>query len=558
MTYDLRELTSTVIADTYGIEITPVFTRPAPAHGDFSTNVALQLAKQLSKPPLEVAESIKEVLATRGNFSISIAGPGFINITLSDEEVFAAALQSTNLAMPLEGKIVVAEYSDPNPFKVLHAGHLYTSLVGDAVANIIQTAGAQVHRVNFGGDVGLHVAKTMRAIIKELGGEHPEKLQDIPNGQKLDWVSRLYVQGNEAYEQDPQAKQEIIAINKRIYELHSANDHDSAFAKIYWTCRQWSYDGFNVLYDRLGMIPFEKYYPESTTTQLGIDSVKEGLKKGIFHKSAGAVVYKGEHKGLHTRVFMNSEGLPTYEAKDLGLALTKWQDYKFDRSLIITGDDIREYMKVVISVVSEFKAEAAERTVHLTHGQVKLTGGIKMSSRKGNILRAADILEAAFEAGKKVAPGTGQDVVLGAVRYSFLRNKLGGGDVMYDPAESVSMDGHSGPYLQYALVRARSILRKIGDITPVSEVKELDRLERSLARAISMYPEAFAASLNDCSPHHICNYLYELAVTFNRFYEQSRVVGHERAETRVALVKAYEKTLNGGLSVLGMPRPESM
>lgn len=552
MTYDLRELTSTVIADTYGVEVTPVFTRPDVGHGDFSTNIAMQLAKKLGKPPREVAESIKEVLKTRGDFKIDIAGPGFINITLPDREIFTAALQSTNLTKPLEGKIVVAEYSDPNPFKVLHAGHLYTSLVGDAIANIQQAAGAKVHRVNFGGDVGLHVAKTMWAILQELGGEHPEKLHDIPNEQKLDWVSKLYVEGNEAYEQNTETKHEIIDINKRIYKLHEDGDRDSPFAKIYWICRQWSYDGFNALYDRLGMVPFEKYYPESDTTQLGVETVKEGLKKGIFHESEGAVVYKGEHKGLHTRVFINSEGLPTYEAKDLGLALTKWNDYKFDKSLIITGNDIQQYMKVIVSAVSEFNSEAAERTVHLTHGHVKLAGGEKMSSRKGNILRAEDILDAATNAGK----GTAQEVVLGAVRYSFLKIGMGG-DITYNPAESVSMDGNSGPYLQYALVRARSILRKIGE-TEAVEINELDPPERALAAKLSAYQEAFALALNDYSPHHICSYLYELAVSFNRFYEQSRVIGDERSAVRIPLVKAYEQTLSHGLAVLGMPRPEKM
>ena len=341
MTYDLRQLTATVITETYGVETTPQFTRPAPEHGDYSTNIALQLAGQLGRPPREIAEEIAGVLKTRGDFDISIAGPGFINIRLSDSEVFAAALQSINLFKPMEGQTVVAEYSDPNPFKVLHAGHLYTSLVGDAIANILQAAGADVHRVNFGGDVGLHVAKTMWAILNELGGEFPEKLSDVPNDKKLDWVSERYVHGNAAYGEDEAAKAEIIDINKRVYAIHAENDHDSPFAQIYWTCRQWSYDGFGVLYDRLGMVPFEKYYPESATTQLGIDKVQEGLKSGIFKESDGAVVYLGEHKGLHTRVFMNSEGLPTYETKDLGLSLTKWEDYHFDKSVIITGDDIK-------------------------------------------------------------------------------------------------------------------------------------------------------------------------------------------------------------------------
>lgn len=561
MTYDLRELTKTIVEESFGVEVTPVFSRTDPQHGDFTTNVAMQLAGQLGKSPREIAQTIVEVLKTRGDFTVEIAGPGFINVRLSDQEVYQSALQATVLPQPLKDQVIVAEYSDPNPFKVLHAGHLYTSLVGDGIANILQAAGGEVHRVNFGGDVGLHVAKSMWAIINELGGEHPEKLHDIPDDQKLDWISALYVKGSTAYEEDEQAKQQIVDINKRIYAVHSDDDHDSPFAQIYWTCRQWSYDGFNELYARLGMVPFEKYYPESATTPLGLETVKRGLEGGVFKESDGAVVYLGEHKGLHTRVFVNSAGLPTYEAKDLGLALTKWEDYHFDKSLIITADDIREYMKVIISAVSEFNSEAAERTIHLTHGSIKLAGGVAMSSRRGNILRASDILDSAFEASKSVSAKEDPQVVIGAVRYAFLRSRIGSGDIIYNPVESVSLEGNSGPYIQYALVRARSILRKIDEQSPVetvSKIDDLDQLERSLARAIGMYPEAFSEALADYSPHHICHYLYELAVTFNRFYEQSRVVGHERAPIRVSLVRAYEAVLNHGLSVLGMPRPESM
>lgn len=552
MIYDLKNITKTIIHEVFNLDVEPVFNRTEAQHGDFTTNVAMQLAGTLQQSPRDVAQKIVDVLQTRTEAQLSIAGPGFINITLSDSELFASAMQATVLDRPLYGKVVVAEYSDPNPFKVLHAGHLYTSLVGDAIAYILQAAGATVHRVNFGGDVGLHVAKTMWAILKELGGENPQKLQTISDDQKLDWLSSLYVKGNSAYESDDQAKAEIVAINKRVYALHAENDHDSPFAQIYWTCRAWSYDGFNNLYDRLGMVPFEKYYPESATTQLGYDTVQRGLQDGVFAESDGAIVYEGEGKGLHTRVFINSESLPTYEAKDLGLALTKWQDYSYDASLIITGNDIKEYMKVIISAVSAFNKEAAKRTQHLTHGQVKLEGGVKMSSRLGNTLRADDILTAAF--------ATGVDdpqVVLGAVRYSFLRTRMGG-DIIYNPKESVSIEGNSGPYIQYALVRARSILAKVSNQVAAESAMELDPLERNLARQIGKFPEVFSQSLSDKSPHHICNYLYELAVTFNRFYEQSRVLDHERSDTRIALVQAYEAVLNRGLQILGMPRPEKM
>lgn len=556
MTYDLRELTGVVVTELYGVEITPVFTRPEPQYGDYTTNVAMQLAAQIQKPPRQIAEEIMQVLTTRGDFEVTIAGPGFLNFRLSDTEIFAAALQSTALPKPHENKVVVAEYSDPNAFKVLHGGHLYTSLVGDAIANIVAAAGATVHRVNFGGDVGRHVAMTMWAIIEELGGEFPEKLVDIPNEQKLNWVSEKYVKGNSAYEADEAAKTKIIEYNTRIYAIHSENDKDSPFAKIYWTCRQWSYDGFDALYERLGMQPFEKYYPESSVFDIGLQTVKEHIGT-VYEESEGAIVFRGEPYGLFTQVFINSEGLPTYAGKDVGLIQAKYQDYKFDISFMITDIAQKDHIAVVLKSIEQFQPELAQKTVHYTHGRIKLAGGEKMSSRKGNILRADDIINASFEASKATPGESDAAVVLGAIRYSFLRSRIGG-DIIYSPTESVSMEGNSGPYVQYALVRARSILRKTEAITAATEVTSLDEYERSLARKIGMYPEAFIAALTDYSPHHICNYLYELAVTFNRFYEQSRVIEHERSAERVALTRAYETTLSHGLSVLGMPKPEHM
>lgn len=529
--------------------------RPPEKFGDLSTNVAMKLAGAISQPPWAVAERLAEKLRENTDFfKVSVAGPGFINVKLKDSILYKQALNADQIDKPLEGEVVVAEYSDPNPFKALHAGHLYTSLVGDAVANIVETSGARTVRVNFGGDVGLHVAKSMWAIIEELGGVRPEKLKEVPEGKKLDWISERYVIGNKAYQKEPAAKKAIDALNKQIYEILSSNDKSSPFARIYWTVRAWSYDGFEVLYERLGMKPFDKYYPESATAEPGKQLVQKGLDKKIFKKSEGAVVYEGEKEGLHTRVFLSSEGLPTYEAKDLGLAMIKWQDYEFSRSLIITGDDIKEYMKVILSVVSKFEPLAAERTTHLTHGQIKLSGGRKMSSREGNIVRAEDILEAAEKASKGQEP----DVVLGAVRYSFLKNRIGG-DIVYDAEESIAHEGNSGPYLQYALVRAKSIIKKLQAKRPEQEDDlALDESERRLARTLSMYPEVFAAASREYSPHHICNYLYELAVGFNSFYENSRVAGDPRENVRAGLVKSYERVLSHGMKVLGMPTPEKM
>ncbi len=551
---ELQERIGAIIKDVYNEDVVAVLTRPDEQFGDYATNVAMQLAGRLQKNPREIAETIASRLQGEMIAKAEVAGPGFINLTLQDD-VLVTQL-TTASSKPLAGNVVVAEYSDPNPFKVLHAGHLYTSVVGDAIANLLEQAGAEVHRVNFGGDVGLHVGKTMWAILEELGGENPEKLEGIPENERSEWMAAAYIRGTNAYEEDEAAKQEIIALNKRVYALHTENDHDSALARIYWTTRQWSYDYFDAFYARIGT-EFEKYYPESAVAGLGLQTVQEQLEKGVFQQSNGAVVFVGEDHGLHTRVFINSEGIPTYEAKDVGLIMTKWQDYHFDKSVVITGNEQQQYMEVVLKAVEQFAPELVEATAHLTHGIVKLQGGVKMSSRKGNILRAVDVLNAAAEANKAATGKDDEVVVLGAVKYAFLKQRTGG-DIIYDPKESVSIEGNSGPYLQYAHARARSILRKADFKELVRETESFEAGERALARKLSEYQEVVERATEELMPHHIATYLYELAQTFNRFYENNRVIDDPRQALRLNLVAIYADILKRGLKLLGITAPEQM
>ena len=554
MKQELEQAIAAVVKDLFGADTQVELTRPDERFGDYATNVALQLAGKVGKSPREIAEQLaaklRETLAGQIG-DVSIAGPGFINLKLSDDSLVALASQKP--VKTLEGKTIVAEYSDPNPFKVLHAGHLYTSVVGDGIANLLENAGAQVHRVNFGGDVGLHVGKTMWAILQKLGGEHPEKLQEVKAEERPEWLSDRYVEGNEAYEQGEATKQQITELNKQVYGFHESDDHDSSLAQIYWTCRQWSYDYFDNFYEQIGT-KFEKYYPESETAPLGLATVKEHVGD-VYKESDGAIVFDGEEYGLHTRVFINSQGLPTYEAKDVGLIMKKWQDYHFDRSVVITGNDIVEYMKVVLKSIEQFQAELAQRTTHLTHGIVKLAGGVKMSSRLGNILRATDVLDAAAAANKQATGNEDGQVTLGAVKYAFLKQRMGG-DIIYDPKESVSLEGNSGPYLQYAHARARSILAKAEVQDKPTESFEPD--ERSLLRKLGEYSEVVEQATRELMPHHICTYLYELAQKFNSFYEKNRVIGDPREEVRLQLVQAYADTLKSGLGLLGITAPNKM
>ena len=390
-------------------------------------------------------------------------------------------------------------------------------------------------------------------------------------------MANAYVEGNNAYDDanetggEVQVKLDILTLNKIVYNIHTSKrpllalDYPCSLGddpnllssedieKIYWTCRQWSYDYFDAFYARIGS-HFEKYYPESETATLGLETVKAHIPD-VFQESDGAIVFKGDDHGLHTRVFINGEGLPTYEAKDVGLIMKKQQDYNFDRSIVITGNEQLQYMQVVLKAIEQFAPELARASTHLTHGLVKLAGGVKMSSRQGNILRAVDVLDAAAEANKQATGNEDEQVTLGAVKYAFLKQRTGG-DIIYDPVESVSLQGNSGPYLQYAHARARSILAKVEDQT--GELADLEAGERSLLRKISEYPEVVDKAVAELMPHHICTYLYELAQTFNSFYEHNRVIGDERQSTRLRLVRYYADALRNGLDLLGIAAPERM
>jgi arginyl-tRNA synthetase len=554
---DLQTLLSDVLLNLYDTKEQDIqLDIPDPKFGDVSTNIALKIAKNISKNPREIAENICQELNKNPSIKqAEVAGAGFINIWWDDSVLWELA--NKDISKVYQDQSIVIEYSDPNAFKDLHAGHFYTTIVGDVISRFIELAGASVHRVNFGGDVGLHAAKAMWGIIKNLDGENPDKLADIAEDQRTEFLSKCYVEGNTAYSEDKTAEAEITEINQKIYNIHSEDDKTSNFARIYWQCRAWSYAGFQNLYTRLEIRDFEKYYPESLTAPFGVEAVKRGLAEGIFEQSDGAVVFRGEKVGLHTRVFLNNKGLPTYEAKDLGLAELKWQDYKYDQNIIITGNDIIEYMKVVVAALKDLIPETDGRTKHITHGMIRMKGGLKMSSRLGNTLQAMDVLNAAQAAVTSAQGEQPSWLYIGAIKYSFLRQRIGG-DIVYDPEESVSLEGNSGPYLMYAHARARSILAKAGNQSGVVEIDDLQEDERKLLQQLSKYIGVLDKTILELSPHHLCNYLYETSQVFNRFYENNKVIGDQRQALRLELVSRYADILKSGLDLLGIHAPDSM
>ena len=582
---DLKEQLKKVIQDLYGLVFDPDIT-PAPDNidADYSTNAPLKLAKELHKSPMVIAEELHNAFVSvhnngseltsepsnggrerSGEQKLSVTPPGFINYTFSDSYLvnkisdlstdFDASIASSDY----KGKTIICEFSDPNPFKVLHVGHLYTSIVGDSISRLFEYAGANVIRANFGGDVGLHVAKTMYVLQ-----------QKDTRSLKIEDIAKCYVEGTAAYEDDPAAKDAITKLNKEIYKINADKLHDTPLADLYWQGRELSYDYFRAFYDSIG-VKFDKFYPESTVAALGLQTVKEQLEKGVYEYSNGAVIFNGDKYGLHTRVFINSEGVPTYEAKDVGLIFTKWQDYHFDKSVVITGSEQLEYMKVVLKSVEQYAPELVERTSHLTHGLVKLPGNVKMSSRKGNFLKAVDVLDMVKTELKDEYHSNDETVSLAATKYAFLKYKMGG-NIVFDPKESVKMTGNSGPYLLYSAVRAKKILSKAkgledkihasirDDGSERGGERELvfEPSERSLMKKILEYKDILQDAVNEMAPHKLANYLYELAQDFSRFYENCPVAGSNQEEERLKLVQVYLSTMTHGLNILGIEIPEEM
>lgn len=526
---------------------------PEGTGADYATNVAMKLAKVARKSPMEIAEEIGREVES-DEYEVSVAAPGFLNFRMRDDYFVEKVRELATGGLVAEGdyagKMVITEFSDPNPFKVLHVGHLYTSVVGDAISRILERAGAKVVRANFGGDVGLHVGKTLWAMQQKHYSSG-----DI----SIEKIAQCYVEGTRAYEEDEKAKTEIVELNKTLYRIaamgkdasEALGGEEGELAKLYWCGRELSYEYFDEFYAKIG-VKFDKYYPESTVADKGLEEVKAHIGT-TYEESNGAIVYHGEKVGLHTRVFINAQGVPTYETKDVGLIFTKWEDWHFDESVVITGNEQTEYMKVVLASVKEYAPELVERTRHLTHGMVKLPGSVKMSSRKGNFLRAVDVLEMVREelGGEKAD----WKVVLAAIKYAFLKYKMGG-DIVFDPKESVAMNGNSGVYLLYSAVRAKKILQKAGK--GGNEHGEMGEYERGLSKKIVQYEEILRGAVEEKAPYKICNYLYELAQEFSRFYEHVKVAGSEREGELMGIVRGYLRVMEDGLGLLGIEVPEEM
>ncbi len=553
---NLKEAIKTAVSEL-GLEIEDVhLEHPADlTNGDYSTNVAMVLGKKVGKNPKELAQEIVDKISENnppagGVEKAEVAGAGFINFYLSQEffkesvEEILKAGDKWGSNDSLKKQKTIVEYTDPNPFKEFHIGHLMANSIGESISRLVEFSGAQTKRANYQGDVGLHVAKAI------FGKQNNPEMA----------FGTAYAKGNSAYEEDENAKEEIKEINKKVYDKS-----DDEVNKLYDEGRKVSLEHFEEIYKKLGT-KFDEYFFESETGPIGKKLVEENVGK-VFNESDGAVIFKGEDVGLHTRVFINSEGLPTYEAKDLALAKVKADRYGHDKSIVITASEQKEYYKVVLASMKEIFPDLSENTKHITHGMLRLPSG-KMSSRTGDVITGESLID---EVNEKVLEKMkdselenkaeiAEQVAVGAIKYSILKQSAGK-DIIFDYDKSLSFEGDSGPYLQYSLVRANAVLEKAkaenikSDLSKDGPWTEVIELEKLLYR----FPEVVERANAEYEPHYVTTYLTELAGAFNSFYANTKIVEEsESAPYKVALTEAFKTTIKNGLWLLGIKTPERM
>lgn len=534
------------IKDEFGVEQVPILSRPEPQFGDYTTNVAMQLAKPLKQNPRAIAEKIAEKLSETGDYEkVEVAGPGFLNITLKPGALLALTRREPRLGRA--GQSVVIETNNPNPFKAMHIGHAFNAILADTIANLLAVDGAGVRRVSYHGDVGLHVGKSMYSLLRYIDGDI-EKLKSVPEADRNTFMSKMYAEGSAAYKEDEVAKQEIDKLAAESFMLE-----DTLYKEVYELCKTWSFEQIDALVARLGNLPTTARFLESLADPRGVEIVKAHTPE-VFQESNGAYIFKGSEHGSFDNAFVASNGRGLYAARDLGLMQLKNDLFSPDKSYIVTAEEQRDYFKGVIAAAELALPQLKDVTVNIPHGTVKLSTG-KMSSRNGDVLEVSWLFEQFAAAITERGGEPTDDIIAGALRYQFLRVKIGG-DVVFDVNDAVSLTGNTGSYLQYAHARARRILEKAEAGT--GQLTDVRSEDRALVRKLGEYSEIMDLAKRSLEPHHICSYLFELAQEFNRYYEANQVVGSDYEQHRLALVALYADTLRAGLMILGIAAPHKM
>jgi len=555
------------------------------AHGDFATNVALVMFGQLSSEqkaafgsPRQLAAKIVAAIkvSTKLVSKIEVAGPGFINFTLAEhfllEELERILTKSDQLVEPINlGKKIIVEYSSPNIAKPFTIGHLRSTIIGDSIANLYEVTGAKVWRDNHVGDWGTQFGKQIYA-IKAWGDE--TEIEHSPRPVKK--LVELYVKFHQEAEQNPALEDEARKWFKKL------EDGDDEARRLWQKCINWSWKEFNAIYQKLGV----KF---STEFNQG-----RGLGESFFEDKMDVVIAKLKEKKLLQEgengaklvffaddeyppaMILKKDGATLYHTRDLATDKYRLDEYQPDLVINEVGAEQELYFKQLFKMEELLGWYQPEQRVHVKHGLFRFKDQ-KMSTRRGNVIWLADVLQEAYDrvnniADQKLGESELWKIAIGALKYNDLKRKSVS-SVIFDWDEIARLDGNSGPYLQYSYVRCQSVLRKAGldeqqmsqsdALFNINNVKDIDlsMIEIDLLRNLYQYSDVVVAAVTERSPHLVCSYLYQLAQAFNSFYAQHSILQADQEnqkQFRVALTQATAEVLGQGLGLLGIELVEEM
>lgn len=529
------------------------------AHGDFACNAALVAAKQVGKNPRTLADDIKveiEKLEISEIDSVVIAGPGFINITLSKKffsdlnHQISESGDAFGKTTIHAGKKVLVEHSSPNLFKPFHIGHMMNNAIGESLVRLMQFSGAETVKTSFPSDISLGVAKAVFVILEKYGPDFSPS--------EISVLGDAYVEATNRYDADESIHARVKEIADNLY-----GNVDSPELTVFTTCKEFNIKYFESIVEKLGS-HFDFYIYESEAGVVGKDLVMKNTPS-VFTESQGAIVYIPDEskKGLNTAVFINSQGNPTYEAKDIGLMDVKFERVHPDLSLVVTDHEQIPHFKIVLDAAEKINKEWVEKSVHVPHGRMTFKGQ-KMSSRLGGVPLAVEMIEdVAIEAKARAKDSEqaelAESIAIAAIKFAILRAKPGQ-NINFDPETSLSFEGDSGPYLQYTHARISSVIEKAGEQQLVPTYAD-DESIVDVERMVAQFETVVANAINEYAPQYVVTYLLELARAFNSFYASNKIIDSEHAEQsqhRLAIAQSVQQVIKNGLKLLAITAPDRM
>jgi arginyl-tRNA synthetase len=536
--------------------------------GDFSTSVAMTLARQLKQNPLDIANALVErirqdVRAADLLESISVAPPGFINLKLATRPLLDAleSLQSTRSAhpdAPGRGQTVMVEYSSPNIAKPFNVGHLRSTIIGDSLANVYDYLGYKVIRDNHLGDWGTQYGKLAYAV--EKWGDWQAIVENpIPE------LFALYVRINDESKDDPQLQEEARDYFKRLEE------GDPHVRKLWQKLSDLSMADFSALYERFG-IHFDVMLGESFYEPYLKDITDECVRAGVASESQGAIVINFDDPKLQNPPLMirKSNGTTTYATRDLAGIKYRFNEFKLDKLIIEIGNEQEFYFRQIIAAAEKMGWIKPGQLVHVGHGLFLGNSGKKLSTRRGETVWLKELVaeledkavSIVSEKSPDLSPETKKEiasiVAVGALKYNDLsQNRLS--NIVFDKNKALSLDGNSAPYLQYTIARARSVLRQ-ADGREAAPSGQFAASERALVLSLMQFDSAVEQVARDMFPSHIATLMFQIAQQFNAFYQAEPILKASEMDRgrRLALVNATTHVLSTGLRLLGISVPERM